>query len=63
MGRLPKVSHRFRRVSVCMFWVMSKVPDDCWVPDDPLVLDDPLIRDDRQGGACHSVSGKVLDNR
>ena len=50
MSRLPKVSHRFRQVSVYMFWVMSRVPDD------------PLIRNGRQGGACRVVSRKVLDD-
>ena len=34
MGRLSKVSHCFRRVSVYMFWAMSRVPNDPLIHDD-----------------------------
>ena len=51
MGRLTKVSHRFRRVSVCMFWAMSKVPNSS------------LIRNDCQDGVCQAVLRKVPDDR
>ena len=44
------MSHRFGRLSVYMFWAMSRVPDEL------------LIRNNCQGGACWAVPRKVLND-